>query len=67
MVREETKWLEKIMAYAIQTYNADGMVFHTRGYHNTEYLLVQIGEGYGAEDLEPDNDPGGNLSDTILK
>jgi hypothetical protein len=33
----------------------------------TEYPLVQIGEGYGAEDLEPDNDPGGILRDTVLK
>ncbi len=28
---------------------------------------MQIGEGYGAEDLQPDNDPGGILRDTILK
>ena len=59
------KWLEKITAYAVQIYNADGMFFHTGAY--TNYPLVQIGEGYGAEDLEPDNDPGGILRDTILK
>jgi hypothetical protein len=42
------------------------MFFHTGAY--TEYHLVQIGEGYGAEDLEPDNDdPGGILRNTILK
>ncbi len=27
------KWLEKITAYAVQTYNADGMFFHTGGLH----------------------------------
>ncbi len=59
------KWLEKITAYAVQIYNADGMFFHTEAY--TNYPLVQLGEGYGAEDLEPDNDPGGILRDTILK
>ncbi len=37
------------------------MFFHTGAY--TEYPLVQIEEGYGAEDLEPDNDPGGILRD----
>ncbi len=52
------------MAYAVQIYNADGMFFHTGAY--TKYPLVQAGEGYGAEDLEPDNDPGGILRDTIL-
>jgi hypothetical protein len=57
--------LEKITAYVVQIYNADGMFFHTGAY--TNYPLVQIGEGYGAEDLEPDNDPGGILRDTILK
>jgi hypothetical protein len=59
------KWLEKITAYAVQTYNADGMFFDTGAY--TEYPLVQIGEGYEAEDLEPDNNPGGILRDMILK
>jgi hypothetical protein len=59
------KWLEKITAYAVQTYNADGIFFYTGTY--TDYPLVQIGEGYGAEDLEQDNDPGGILRDTILK
>ncbi len=41
------------------------MFFHTGAY--TEYPLVQIGEVYGSEDLEPDNEPGGTLRDTILK
>jgi hypothetical protein len=41
------------------------MFFHTGAY--TNYPLVQIVEGYEAEDLEPDNDPGGILRDTILK
>ncbi len=41
------------------------MFFYTGAY--TNYPLVQIGEGYGAEDLEPDNDPGGILRDTTLK
>ncbi len=36
------------------------MFFHKGAY--TNYPLVQIGEGYGAEDLEPDNDPGGILN-----
>jgi hypothetical protein len=42
------------------------MFFYTGAY--TEYSLVQVGEGYGPEDLEPDNDPGGIFwRDTILK
>jgi hypothetical protein len=41
------------------------MLFHTGAY--TEYPLVQIGEGYGPDDLEPANDPGGILRDKILK
>jgi hypothetical protein len=40
------------------------MFFHTGAC--TEYPLVQIGRIW-AEDLEPDNDPGGILRDTILK
>jgi hypothetical protein len=33
----------------------------------TKYPLVQLGEGYGPEDLESDNDPGGILRYMILK
>jgi hypothetical protein len=33
----------------------------------TEYPMVQLGVGYAAEDIDPDNDPGGILRDTIVR
>ncbi len=41
------------------------MFVYTRVY--TEYPMVQLGVGYAAEDIDPVNDPGGILRDTIVR
>jgi hypothetical protein len=60
-----TLWLERITAHAVLTYDSNAMFFYTGVY--TEYPMVQLGVGYAVEDIDPDNDPGGILRDTILR
>jgi hypothetical protein len=60
-----TLWLERITAHAVLTYDSNAMFFYSGVY--TEYPMVQLGIGYAAEDIDPDNDPVGILRDTILR
>jgi hypothetical protein len=60
-----TLWLERITTHAVLTYDSNAMFFYTGVY--TEYPMAQLGVGYAAEDIDPENDPGGILRDTIAR